>query len=836
MQPVPWFLATRPSLNPDMAARPRIAAMLDEVPAHNRAVLVAAPSGFGKTVAVSQWADAAERADPGRVAWLTLAEPVNNAVDVLRGILTALLNAVGAHDESSRRALSALFEAPSAEAAMTALSALQAPRRLTIVIDDFQLARDAYPDDAVVALIENGPQWLRYVLLSTDPASNAWMRLRIQDKVSVIGAADLAFDRREVAELAARAGARPTDADIAALVSATNGWPAAVRLSLVAGGAPVGERSDVTGYIQTAVLARLRPDLADFALRATVCSRVDEPLADVLSGQAGSGRLLEDCVAAGLFIERIGSRKSAVYQWHSLFAEHCREILRRTDPQSWLRLNRAAGQQLRDRYPLAAVEHAIRGGDRAGCDIIADHWLELLLQSRATALDHACVRLMRAFGERSELLMIRSCCRAMAGDDAAAAMLLDRAEAIAAGRSSRRLGFIADLTVLLVSDDRDAMAAAAGRVERALPTRDVTSPRLYACALFVLGWADSRLRRGLERGSALLEAAVHECAALGLPEVAQRARQNLAFALSHAGQFDRADEALRIDIAGDVGGSELWLSHDGDGIERFTAGWIQLWRGELEPAAADFLAADAGAGVGYPDTARMCLAFAAATLRDPAVLRRAEAALTRMPDTDSHGVPWRAYRSAAQARLAEVRGERSAALSLAETVLDNPHLPMVSAVLSGMSRRLGEPELAERLARQALAQPNPGYITAYATWTLALLDWQRGRRWWTSVSTPLLWGRSNSTHLHLDRRHGSQTGRLLSPDRAPAGGRQAKMARWQQNSPAGSPSTSAIPNRTGRPIWRRKPPKAPRTCCTWSGTTPASPPGTASAGWWTCRT
>ncbi|MCV7066388.1 hypothetical protein H7H51_12800 [Mycolicibacterium farcinogenes] len=599
-----------------------------------------------------------------------------------------------------------------------------------MVIDDFQLARSVVPDADVVGLVENGPQWLRFVLITTDPVSAAWARLRLHDKVSVIGTEELAFTHDDVDTLVGMTETAVAAAGVDRILTATGGWPAAVRLVLVGGdGAPAFAGGiDLTDYIATAVLGRMRPDLADFALTVTVCPRGDAHLARVLSDRPDSAELLDDCVAAGLFLERIGTGESAVYQWHSMFVTHCQEILRRRYPGEWKRLNRLAAVELAQRYPLEAVEHAIRADDRLGYDVVADHWLELLLQSRSAALDLACLRLCEAFGENPETLMIRSGCRAVAGDAVTAALLFERARAMSQSMATTgRLEFIADLTQLLVSDDREVMDAAAGRVEAALTNRDVVSPRIYACALFVLGWADSRTRRSPTRGSALLEAAVHECTALGLPEVAHRARQNLAFALAHAGELGRAERALQLVVASDESTPELWLSHDGDGIDRFTAGWIQFWRGEMDSAKEHFIAAEATAGVGYPDTARMFLAFTASTLRDADVLNIAEAAVARMPDADTHGVPWVSYRAAARARLAEARGDRQLALELAAGVAGSDHLPMVSAVLSGMCRRLGGPDLADRLAHQALEPRVPGNVAAYALHTLALLDWQDGR-------------------------------------------------------------------------------------------------------------
>ncbi|WP_142282811.1 LuxR C-terminal-related transcriptional regulator [Mycobacterium aquaticum] len=722
MHPVPWFLATTPSSGPDMLPRNAVADILQARLGGMRSVFVAAPSGFGKTVAVSQWAAGHRCEAPGSVAWLTLTERVNGSGDVLRGILTALLNAARERgDEAAALAVSGIFESVSYDAGVAALMALDHPR-IVLIVDDYQLARDRWPD--AVEFVENGPQWLQFVMITTDPVGPVWARLRVHHKVAMMGPAELAFTRGEVEALVAAAG---DTADVDRIMAATDGWPGAVRLILVSGDDTEAftPGTDLTDYISTAVLARLRPDLADFALKATVCSRVDEQLAAALSGRTDSAVLLNDCVGAGLFIERIGTGESAVYQWHSLFVRHCREILRRDNAQEWLRLNQIAARELAQRYPLDAVDHAIVGGDRVAHDIIGDHWLELLLQSRSTALDQACLRLTEAFGEDPEILMIRSSCRAMAGDDIMATLLLNRAAAMPS--ASRRTQFVADLTQLLVSDDREAMSEAAARVEAALADRDIVTPRVYACALFVLGWADSRLRRSATRGSELLEAAMNECAALGLPEVAHRARQSLAFALAHSGEIARAQAALQRVVVPAESTPELWLSHDGDGIERFTAGWIHFWHGEITTAVEYLIPASTAPGVGYPDTSRMFLAFSAATLRDSDVLATAELGVARMPDVDTHGVPWVSYKTASRARLAEARGDHRLALELAASVLGSEHVPMVSAVMSGMCRRLGAHQMAVRLAHQALEPHVPAYIAAYALSTLAYMDWQEGQ-------------------------------------------------------------------------------------------------------------
>ncbi|OHU15273.1 hypothetical protein BKG75_09020 [Mycobacteroides chelonae] len=55
-----------------MIARTDVHRILDLHVQQSRAVVVLAPSGFGKTVAVGQWAAAQRQHQPGSVGWLTV--------------------------------------------------------------------------------------------------------------------------------------------------------------------------------------------------------------------------------------------------------------------------------------------------------------------------------------------------------------------------------------------------------------------------------------------------------------------------------------------------------------------------------------------------------------------------------------------------------------------------------------------------------------------------------------------------------------------------------------------------------------------------------------------
>ncbi|MBS1690859.1 MAG: AAA family ATPase [Actinobacteria bacterium] len=726
LRPVPWFLATAPSPGSEMVERTAVTTLLDRCVDTHHVAMLSAPSGFGKTVAVSQWAARRARATPGSVAWVTLTERLTDVADVLRATLTALEGAARQRDdEAMLRALSAVYRSPTYDAAIAATAALASGVPVTLIIDDFHHARDTLAGAGLNSYVEHCPQWLRLVLLTTDTVGPELTRLRIHGRMAVITAKELAMTAEEVGTAAALLG-RPVDArEAQTMLATTGGWPAAVRMQLLSGqDSPAFDAdTDLTEYIRSAVLARLRPDLAEFVLSTTVTPRVDGALLAALWGRPDHAALISECASSGLFIERFGSPAGAVYQWHSMFATHCQSILRAQDPRRWRMLNEVVAQELQGRYPLQAVSHAILAEDAPlTTQILTDRWLELLLQSNAEALDRACIAAMSALGEHPELLMIRACCRDIAGDTTGARHLLARAKVLDPGQTmSPRMDFIAALTEVLVSNDHEAMTKAASCAEAWLDDRTVVGASVYPCALFLLGWANSRLRRA-ERGSAQLESAVHECTAAGMAELAERARQALTFAAAQSGDFDRALAVLRRGgITADTAPA-LWLTHDGDGIERFAEGWVHFWRAEVDAARDAFLEVGAGAGSGYPDIARAMLAFAAAAVGDRDSLDRAESALGRIADTDTHGVPWTSYRLTARARLAEARGEPSRALELAAQLVGRSHVPMMSALASGISCRLGDTDLARALARAATDPQAQPYSRVYGHLTVALLD------------------------------------------------------------------------------------------------------------------
>lgn len=730
-RPVPWYLATQPTANPEMIDRPAIGQSIETHLCQGRTVVVVAPSGFGKTVAVGQWA---AQQDSGSVAWLTLTERTYDFGELLRGIVAALRQAIRFRgDDQLCETLTTAFELASPALILLALSEIEMAGTVTIVVDDVHKANAALKDPLFIEFLEHGPEWLRLILIAVSALDAPLVRLRAYGRVANIGARELVFTREDV-RTAARVDSPVTAEPADAIFDVTGGWPAAVRLALVGRRhSALATDFDLAEYIRSAVLEQLRPELADFISATSVCASIDERLARVLSGRQDAAKLLAECVSSGLFIERFESGEETVYQWHSMFAAHCRNILRQDDAGRWKALNTLAVQELRDQHPMEAVGHAIQADDAdAAYDVITTHWLELLLQCRTAALDRACIEVSEVLGDSAEIVMIQACCRELAGDRLGAQTLLSWAHSMASSSTmSRRLNLIDNLSQILTSDDYETMSTAVDSVVETLGDREVVPPRVYACALFLAGWTEMRLRRNVARSARLLEAALHECRALRMPEVAERVREHVAVAYAHAGEFSNAEKMLQdSDNEGAVTVVlKPWLMHDGGATRRLSTGFVRFWRGALPEAMEEFLSVDNTLGTGYPDVGRMMMVFCAATLARRGVSvawSTVEAAAARISEMDSRGLPLASFRRASLALLAEARLDTDEALDLAAGLAE-VHAPMASVVVSGMCRRVGDVSLARTLAARALAPATASYARAYAMLILALLDWDSGQ-------------------------------------------------------------------------------------------------------------
>ncbi|HSL56578.1 MAG TPA: BTAD domain-containing putative transcriptional regulator [Acidimicrobiales bacterium] len=257
-------------------------------------VLIEAPGGFGKSIALAQ-AHRHNLADPrGIDLHLACRGPERDPV-LLAGRILGLLDAPLAPTPEEPAELAGL---------VAAALARQAPTPVALTLDDVHHLADG--DGAVAllaALIRSLPTNAHLVLSGRRMPSLPLSRLSAADQVVRITQRDLAFEPDETAALAAQHGIDPDALDLSA------GWPALTRLALV-----VGRTASIDYLIEEVVHGLDHETLT--ALAATVLGRRvdDDMLREVARTPITTGDLLAT-------VPLVSSAGGGQIRAHDLWAE-----------------------------------------------------------------------------------------------------------------------------------------------------------------------------------------------------------------------------------------------------------------------------------------------------------------------------------------------------------------------------------------------------------------------------------------------------------------------------------------------------------------------------------
>ena len=358
-----------------------------------RVTVVSAPAGSGKTVLLRSWIAGAGLA--GRAAWVAAGRAERDPQGFwlsVAGALRAtgpgagLVRAVTGAPELDGWAL--------AEGLLSDLAPLADP--VWLVVDDVhELGPDALRQLELVVM--RAPPGLRLVLAARHDVRLGLHRLRLEGGLAELRAGDLKFTVAEAEELFTAAGVEVDEPALAMLQERTEGWVAGLRLAALAlaGGVDPGrfaaefsgsERT-VAEYLLAEVLDRQSEPVRRLLLRTSVLERVSGELADLLTGDEGGERVLQDLEAAGAFVVPLDAPRSW-FRYHQMFAGLLRLELRRTEPGEVAGLHTAAAGWLAARgFAVEAVRHAQAAQDwELAARLLAGHWPGLHLDGQAAAV------------------------------------------------------------------------------------------------------------------------------------------------------------------------------------------------------------------------------------------------------------------------------------------------------------------------------------------------------------------------------------------------------------------------------------------------------------------
>jgi LuxR family maltose regulon positive regulatory protein len=332
-------------------------------------VSVVAPSGYGKTTLLAQWAAHDARA----VAWVSVDERDNDPKVLLRYVAEAL-DAVQPLPGRVFQALAApVSSLPGSVVPRLAAAFLSMAVPLLLILDDVHLLRDAEGRDALSVLASHVPPGSQLVLAGHGQPPVRVARLRAEGRLAEISAADLTLSRGEAAALLRAAGVALAEDDLTALHQRTEGWPAGLYLAalyLREGGSPDGAAASFGGddqfvsqYMESEFLARISQRHRTFLTRTAVLERMCGSLCEAVLMEPGSATALADLARSNLLLVPL-DRRGVWYRYHHLFRDMLLADLERLEPGLMPVLRRRAVAWCLDHGRAEeALEYAIAAGD-----------------------------------------------------------------------------------------------------------------------------------------------------------------------------------------------------------------------------------------------------------------------------------------------------------------------------------------------------------------------------------------------------------------------------------------------------------------------------------------
>ena len=381
-----------PRLRAEMIARPHVQAALER--ADVKLTLVAAPPGYGKTVAARTWHAGTAT---GEVAWVTLDVGDNDPLRFWRYVASAVDRVRGGLGRSALQRLrtpGGVLESAVIEL-VNGVATLRAP--LTVVLDDFQCITALECLESIDFALERLPPTVRLMILTRSDPSLSLSRLRASGALAEVRAGDLAFTSDEANQLLVERGGLALGLEeVDLLRERTEGWPGALYLALLwlrgvenpheAVREFGGNHRFVADYLNHEILGSLDEASRLFLLRTSVLGHFTAGLCDYAFEQCDARAILETLEHSNLLVARL--EHGGWFRVHPLFAEFAESQLESRDPGAALEIHRRAAIWFLEQGLVPdAVEHAAAAHDyELLATIVSDHHLAAIRSGSAHTL------------------------------------------------------------------------------------------------------------------------------------------------------------------------------------------------------------------------------------------------------------------------------------------------------------------------------------------------------------------------------------------------------------------------------------------------------------------
>jgi LuxR family transcriptional regulator, maltose regulon positive regulatory protein len=590
--------AASPVISPGASGLVARSGLFDLLRQPTRMTVVSAPPGSGKTVLLRSWVGQAALED--RCAWVAAGRDERDPLRFWLAVLSGLRRTVPASP-----LVRAVTAAPDLDGWLIVERLLKdlAPlrERVLLVVDDVhELGAEALRQ--LELLVMRAPAELRFVLATRHDVRMGLHRLRLDGQLTEIREPELRFTLAEARALFVAAGVELPESALVSLHQRTEGWAAGLRLAALSlAGHPDPERfaaefsgtdRTVAEYLLAEVLDRQGDAVRRLLLRTSLLDRVNGELADLLTGDVGGERVLQDLEAAGAFVVSLDGARSW-FRYHSMFAGLLQLELRRSSQGEVSRLHRAAAEWFEAHgYPVEAIRHAQAAGDWGlAAGLLADHWPGLYLDGQAAVTRALLAGFpVAARMADAQLAAVSAVDELTHGSVDSAERYLDLAQrdlasvAVSRREQAQLLLGIARLLLARQRGDVPAVAEEARRLDLIAGDRNASQPGLgeELRALALIGLESTEFWTGrFAEAEQRIEAGRALARRIGRPflEFTSLAYQTASEFLT---SFDRA--VAHCEQAIELADEHGWADEHAAGVACMVLGGIRAWQGRLEEA------------------------------------------------------------------------------------------------------------------------------------------------------------------------------------------------------------------------------------------------------------
>jgi LuxR family maltose regulon positive regulatory protein len=360
-----------------LVARPRLLAILSELPARRLGV-IKAPAGFGKSSLAAAWAEKLEQSGH-YVGWLTIDSDDDEATRFLFYVAQALHHAC---PDVGAGAIGLILENnlidPTAILSSLINDLAEVDDDVYLFLEDYHWLSASRIHQTVAYFLRHAPSHCHVVLTTRTEPPLPLATLRAQNQLIEIDTEALRFDMQETQAFLdnVRPGALEFS-DVQLLQRKTEGWPAALRIvasmpsqfglafkEYVHGLS--GSQRPIAGYLSE-MLDTLPVEMVDFMLRTAILDRLSGPLCEAVTALSSSRAILTSLAQRQMLLTPLDN-DGVWFRYHPLLAEYLRQRLEADRGIEVPELHgRAALWYASHELWTEAVEHAIAAGasDRA---------------------------------------------------------------------------------------------------------------------------------------------------------------------------------------------------------------------------------------------------------------------------------------------------------------------------------------------------------------------------------------------------------------------------------------------------------------------------------------